>query len=48
MVKIAANTIVKTKPQKASNFRPAVIEWCAYVTVTPEQSRINVLTNGIS
>jgi len=27
---------------------PAVIAWCAYVTVAPEQSKINVFNKGTS
>jgi hypothetical protein len=27
---------------------PAVIAWCAYVTVAPEHNRIKVFNNGIS
>ena len=47
-VKIIARKIVKANPQTASNFKPAVIAWCVYVTVAPEQSKINVFTKGTS
>lgn len=47
-VKIVAKTIVKTKPKMASILLPAVIAWWEYVIVAPEQSSINVLTNGTS
>jgi len=32
----------------ASSLLPAVIEWCAYVTVAPEHNNINVFTKGTS
>jgi hypothetical protein len=47
-VKTAAKIIVKTKPKMASTLLPAVIAWWEYVIVAPEQSKINVLTNGTS
>jgi hypothetical protein len=43
-----ANTTVKIKPHTASILEPAVIAWCAYVTVAPEHNKIRVLRRGIS
>ena len=47
-VKIIAKITVKTRPHTASSLAPAVIAWCAYVTVAPEQSKINVFNKGTS
>jgi len=43
-----ASTTVKIKPRTASVFFPAVIAWCEYVTVAPEQSNNNVFKRGTS
>jgi len=45
---MTARTTVKTKPQRASSFKPAVIAWCAYVIVAPDVNKITVLTRGTS
>jgi len=47
-VKKKANTTVNTRPKTASILLPAVMAWCAYVTVAPEQSKIKVFNNGTS
>lgn len=47
-VKISAKIIVATKPYKAPLLFPCIIEWWEYVTVTPEDSRITVLSKGNS
>jgi hypothetical protein len=47
-VKIIARTTVITNPQTASTFLPAVIAWCAYVTVAPEHNKIKVFSKGIA
>jgi len=43
-----ASTTVRIKPRTASTLLPAVIAWCAYVTVAPEHKSIKVLSKGIS
>jgi hypothetical protein len=48
IVKTIAKATVKTNPQTASTFLPAVIAWWLYVIVAPEQRRINVFNNGIA
>ena len=47
-VKMTAKIIVKTRPQTAPILSPAVIAWCEYVIVAPEQSKIKVLRRGTS
>jgi hypothetical protein len=47
-VNIIANIIVNTKPYKLPFLLPCINEWCAYVTVTPEDNRIIVFNNGNS
>ena len=47
-VKKAAKITVKIRPNTASILLPAVIAWCAYVTVAPEQSNNKVFSNGTS
>ena len=45
---MAANTTVSTSPKTASILFPAVIAWCAYVTVAPEHNKIKVFSSGTS
>jgi di/tricarboxylate transporter len=47
-VNTIAKRTVNTRPQTASIFFPAVIAWCEYVTVAPEQSKIKVFSRGIA
>jgi len=47
-VKIHANNIVYNKPYKDPLLFPSINEWCAYVTVTPEDNNIIVFNNGNS
>jgi len=47
-VKITASKIVKIRLHTASALLPAVMAWWEYVIVAPEQSKINVLSNGTS
>jgi hypothetical protein len=48
VVNTTAKTIVAIKPYKAPLLFPCIKEWCAYVTVTPEDNNITVLSNGNS
>ena len=45
---IVAKKTVYTKPCKTPLLLPCIIEWWAYVTVTPEDNNIIVLSNGNS
>jgi len=47
-VNIQANIIVYNKPYKVPLLFPSINEWCAYVTVTPEDNNIIVFNNGNS
>ena len=47
-VKITANTTVKIIPNNTPFRLPWISEWCAYVTVAPDESKIIVFSNGIS
>jgi hypothetical protein len=47
-VKIIASTTVITSAKTASILLPAVIAWCAYVTVAPEHNKIKVFKRGTS
>jgi len=47
-VKKIAKIIVKINPKTASILLPAVIAWCAYVTVAPEHNNNKVLSKGTS
>jgi len=47
-VKIKANITVNTQPYKAPLLLPCIKEWCAYVTVTPDDNKIIVLSKGSS
>jgi len=43
-----ANIIVYNKPYNVPLLFPSINEWCAYVTVTPEESNIIVFNKGNS
>ena len=43
-----ANTTVKIIPSNVPFLLPWIREWCAYVTVAPDDSKITVLSKGIS
>lgn len=45
---MAAKNIVKPKPYRVPDLFPCIKEWCAYVTVTPEDKRITVFNKGNS
>lgn len=47
-VKISANITVNNIPYKVPLLLPCIIEWCAYVTVTPDDNNITVLSAGNS
>lgn len=47
-VKTIASITVTHKPYNAPLLCPCIIEWWAYVTVIPEDSKITVLSNGNS
>ena len=47
-VNITAKIIVKTKPYNAPLLLPCIKEWWAYVTVTPDDNKITVLSKGNS
>ena len=47
-MKITANIIVKIIPNSTPFLLPCINEWCAYVTVAPEDSNIIVFNKGIS
>jgi len=47
-VNIIANITVKTNPYKAPALFPCIKEWWAYVTVTPLDNNITVLSKGNS
>lgn len=47
-VKMKANITVKSNPYKAPLLFPCIKEWWAYVTVTPEDNSITVLSKGNS
>jgi len=48
LVKIKASIIVYNNPYKEPDLLPCIIEWCAYVTVTPEDNNITVFSKGNS
>lgn len=41
-VNITANNIVYSKPYKALPLFPLIRKWCPYVTVNPEESKIQL------
>jgi hypothetical protein len=43
-----ARMIVQNKPDIVPFLSPAIIEWCAQVSVEPEDSKIIVLSKGTS
>jgi ABC-type iron transport system FetAB permease component len=43
-----ARATVIIRPQTASTFLPAVMAWCAYVTVAREHNKIIVFNKGIA
>ena len=47
-MKITANTIVTMIPRIVPRRLPSISEWCAYVTLAPDESNKIVLSNGIS
>jgi len=47
-VKITANIIVIIIPSSVPRRLPSISEWCAYVTLAPDESNKIVLSNGIS
>jgi hypothetical protein len=47
-VKITANTTVIIIPRSVPRRLPSINEWCAYVTLAPDESSKIVLSNGIS
>lgn len=47
-VKINASTTVRIIPNSVPFRLPWINEWCAYVTVAPDDNRIIVFNNGIS
>ena len=47
-VNITANTTVATNPYKVPLLFPCIKEWWAYVTVTPDDNNITVLSKGYS
>jgi len=47
-VKIAARRTVTTIPRIVPRRLPWISEWCAYVTAAPLDSRMIVLSSGIS
>ena len=47
-MKITANTTVIIIPRRVPRRLPSISEWCAYVTLAPEDRSKIVLSNGIS
>ena len=47
-MKITANTTVMMIPRSVPRRLPSISEWCAYVTLAPDESSRIVLSNGIS
>jgi hypothetical protein len=47
-VKITANTTVIMIPSNVPRRLPSISEWCAYVTLAPDESSKIVLSNGTS
>jgi len=47
-VKITANTTVIMIPNNVPRRLPSISEWCAYVTLAPDESSKIVLSNGTS
>ena len=47
-MKITANTTVIIIPNSVPRRLPSISEWCAYVTLAPDESNRIVLSNGIS
>jgi len=47
-VNITANKTVASKPYKVPLLLPCIKEWWAYVTVTPDDNKITVLSKGNS
>ncbi len=43
-----ARTMVKIIPSNTPFRLPWIREWCAYVTVAPDDNKIIVFSNGIS